>query len=114
MFNKSNKAVFAASIVGLLAVPIASTNAMLSQDKSPFAMTELNGGYMQIADSKCGEGKCGGSKKKEPEGKCGEGKCGGSKKKESEGKCGEGKCGGSKKKESEGKCGEGKCGGSKK
>ena len=78
-----------------------------SASENPFGMTELSSGYM-VADAhegKCGEGKCGGDKKK-AEGKCGEGKCGGDKSKA------EGKCGGDKKK-SEGKCGEGKCGGSK-
>ena len=74
---------------------------------NPFAMTELQNGYMQVAgkDGKCGEGKCGEGKKadaKTEEGKCGEGKCG-------EGKCGEGKKKDDKKKD--GKCGEGKCGG---
>ncbi len=71
---------------------------------NPFAMSELESGYMQLAgkDGKCGEGKCGEGKKagsKDKEGKCGEGKCG------------EGKCGEDKKKGKEGKCGEGKCGG---
>ncbi|TQV82896.1 hypothetical protein [Aliikangiella coralliicola] len=67
-------------------------------------------------DAKCGEGKCGGDKKKKGEGKCGEGKCGGDKaKKKGEGKCGEGKCGGDKKKKKgKEKCGEGKCGDKKK
>ena len=63
---------------------------------NPFAMNELSGGYMQLAEGKCGgskpaEGKCGGSKPAE-------GKCGGStstdEDKKKEGKCGEGKCGG--------------------
>ncbi len=67
---------------------------------NPFGMTELSGGYMQIAM----EGKCGGDKATKAEGKCGEGKCGGDKAMKSEGKCGEGKCGGSKA-SSEGKCG---------
>jgi len=73
---------------------------------NPFAMSELESGYMQVAgkDGKCGEGKCGGDKKKDKEGKCGEGK-------KKDGKCGEGKCGGDKKDKKEGKCGEGKCGG---
>jgi uncharacterized low-complexity protein len=98
---------------------------------NPFAMSELNSGYMQVADMK--EGKCGGAKKESMEGKCGgakkesmEGKCGGAKKESMEGKCGEGKCGGAKempknmegkcggsKATKEGKCGEGKCGGKK-
>jgi uncharacterized low-complexity protein len=47
---------------------------------NPFAMSELQSGYMQLAaEGKCGEGKCGEGKKdaKKKEGKCGEGKCGG-------------------------------------
>ena len=77
-----------------------------AEGANPFAMNELSGGYMQLAEGKCGgkkmEGKCGGKKM---EGKCGEGK-------KMEGKCGEGKCGeGKKDKKKEGKCGEGKCGG---
>ena len=61
---------------------------------NPFGLTELNGGYAQIASShgegKCGAGKCGGSKAAE---KTMEGKCGGSKAAE---KTMEGKCGGAK------------------
>jgi uncharacterized low-complexity protein len=75
-----------------------------AEGANPFAMNELSGGYMQLAEAKCGgkktEAKCGA---KETEAKCGgaktapaEGKCGGSKEedKKKEGKCGEGKCGG--------------------
>ncbi len=86
-----------------------------AEGANPFAMNEMSGGYMQLAEGKCGgsmnsksdmkEGKCGGSMKGEKEGKCGdnkdmkEGKCGGNKdmkdgKGKKEGKCGEGKCGG--------------------
>ena len=83
--------------------------------ENPFGVTELNGGYMQIASShegKCGAGKCGAGKaeeakcgagKKAEEGKCGAGKCGAGKKAE------EGKCGAAPK-PAEGKCGAGKCG----
>ena len=85
---------------------------MAMADTNPFGATELNGGYMQVAGSHAGEGKCGegkcGESKGDKEGKCGEGKCGegkcGESKSDKEGSCGEGKCG-------EGKCGEGKCGG---
>ena len=56
---------------------------------NPFAMSELNSGYMQVADSHMQEGKCGGDKTTK-EGKCGEGKCGGDKGTK------EGKCGGNK------------------
>ena len=43
---------------------------------NPFAMSEMDSGYMQVAgkDGKCGEGKCGEGKKDTKEGKCGEGK----------------------------------------
>ena len=58
------------------------TGNVLASD-NPFGFKEMEGGYQQVA-----EGKCGGMKDKE--GKCGEGKCGG--KKAKEGKCGEGKC----------------------
>lgn len=85
--------------------------------ENPFGMQNLESGYMQVAEAKCGgnmeadktaEGKCGEGKKaaaKDAEGKCGEGK------KDAEGKCGEGKKEAAKTKE--GKCGEAKCGGNK-
>ena len=76
--------------VSLMASPIANAA------ENPFAMNQLQNGYMVAehhGEGKCGEGKCG---EKEAEGKCGE--------KEGEGKCGE------ENKEAEGKCGEGKCG----
>jgi uncharacterized low-complexity protein len=87
-----------------------------SADANPFGIQDLNNGYMQVAEGKCGEGKCGGEKAKEA--KCGgekakEAKCGGEKAKEA--KCGEGKCGegmmNKSEKAKEAKCGEGKCGG---
>ncbi len=104
-----------------------------AQGANPFAMNEMSGGYMQLAEAKCG----GMKKSKDMDGKCGgksmkkdmkDGKCGGAKKKmKKDGKCGEGKCGGKKAKEmkmekdmKDGKCGathqkknEGKCGGKK-
>ena len=86
-----------------------------SEGANPFAMNELSGGYMQLAEGKCGgskaaEAKCGGSKAAEA--KCGgakaaEAKCGGAKATAAEGKCG----GKEEPKKVEGKCGEGKCGG---
>jgi uncharacterized low-complexity protein len=109
---------------------------------NPFALTELNAGYMQTAlaapaeaalpskmpEGACGEGKCGTSMKstslKMPEGACGEGKCGSAMKsvnlntatKMPEGACGEGKCGASMKKSNPGtdkKLFEAKCAGHK-
>ena len=108
MSNQSLKkpiaiAVGATFAAAMTAAPVASA------DANPFGMQSLESGYIQLAEGKCGEGKCGGKMKKEA--KCGEGKCGGKKMKK-EGKCGEGKCGGKKMKK-EGKCGEGKCGGNR-
>ena len=76
-----------------LAGALLATNTVLAADASLDAAASVLGVTSEkAAEGKCGEGKCGGDKKKE--GKCGEGKCGGDKKKE--GKCGEGKCGGNK------------------
>jgi uncharacterized low-complexity protein len=98
----------AAFVTSLAGAPVANAA------ENPFAMSELSSGYMvaEMAEGKCGEGKCGGEKTK-AEGKCGEGKCGGDKAK-AEGKCGGDKAGAEGKAMGEGKCGEGKCGGEKK
>ena len=104
MSEKSFKKPLAIAMGATFAAAL-SASPVASADTNPFGMQNLSGGYMQLAEGKCGEGKCGGDKGKE--GKCGEGNCGGDK--GMEGKCGEGKCGGDKGKE--GKCGEGKCGG---
>ena len=56
-----------------------SASPLASADTNPFGMQNLEGGYMQVAEGKCGEGKCGEGKKADKEGKCGEGKCGGKK-----------------------------------
>ena len=91
-----------------LITSLAASNLSADTSVNPFAMNELSGGYMQLADASSAkksdqEGKSDG-KKTENEGKCGgknemkqnmEGKCGG-KKAEQEGKCGEGKCGSKK------------------
>ncbi|MGB5278845.1 MAG: hypothetical protein WBO73_00435 [Gammaproteobacteria bacterium] len=108
MSDKSFKKPLAIAMGATFAAAL-SASPVANADSNPFGMQNLSSGYMQLAEGKCGEGKCGG--KSEKEGKCGEGKCGG--KSEKEGKCGEGKCGGmkEKEKEKEGKCGEGKCGG---
>ncbi len=101
LFNKS--IISALSFLFVIAFSPIATAA-----ENPFGMS--NTVDMQLADShmegnKCGEGKCGDSKKDrkcddDKKGKCGEGKCGAEMK---EGKCGDGKktrteepkCGGS-------------------
>ena len=69
--------------------------------ENPFGMQNLESGYMQVAEAKCGD-----NMKTDAEGKCGEGK------KAAKGKCGEGKKE-AEAKTKEGKCGEAKCGGNK-
>jgi uncharacterized low-complexity protein len=112
MTDKTMIAKPVAAAVGVAFVSSLAVSTTAVAEDNPFAMTELDSGYMLAGshegeEGKCGEGKCGGEKGEE--GKCGEGKCGGEK--GEEGKCGEGKCGGEK--GEEGKCGEGKCGGDK-
>ena len=67
----------------------ASLSFSLQAAENPFGMSDLDTSTKTAMSSEP-EGKCGGDKK---DGKCGEGKCGGDKKKD--GKCGAGKCGGS-------------------
>jgi uncharacterized low-complexity protein len=73
---------------------------------NPFGMQQLDSGYVQLAEAKAKDGKCG-------EGKCGD-KEAATDTKAKDGKCGEGKCGDNKAegadKVKEAKCGEGKCG----
>lgn len=83
---------------------------------NPFSMQKLDGGYQlaqadKKADGKCGEGKCGGTRKaeeKKPADKNADAKCGAKSK--------DGSCGGAKAedKKKDGKCGEAKCGANKK
>ena len=99
MSQKSFKKPLAIAMGATFAAAL-SASPVANADSNPFGMQDLSGGYMQLAEGKCGEGKCGEGKSKK-EGKCGEGKCGEGKS-EKEGKCGEGKCGeGKMKKEGE-------------
>jgi len=101
MSEKSFKKPLAIAMGATFAAAL-SASPVANADTNPFGMQNLSGGYMQLAEGKCGEGKCGEGKSKK-EGKCGEGKS------EKEGKCGEGKCGEGKAKK-EGTCGESKSG----
>ncbi|MFP4130589.1 hypothetical protein [Thiohalospira sp.] len=109
--HRSSKPVSAA-LGTAFAASLAAGGASADTGANPFGLTDLGSGF-QVAESegRCGEGKCGGDKKKDAEGKCGGDKKG-DKKKDAEGKCGGDKKG-DKKKDAEGKCGEGKCGGSR-
>ncbi|MFA5983762.1 MAG: hypothetical protein WC782_07070 [Methylococcaceae bacterium] len=120
--KKLNKTPFAAAMGTAFISTLAMT--AVQADTNPFGMTELSGGYMQVAEASktpgvkegsCGEGKCGANMKKGTSSKIDEGTCASSKA-GTEAKCGEGKCGESKcgammengkmKKGMEGKCGE--------
>ena len=120
---KLNKAAKSTSIALGVAMTSGISTSIAQADTNPFYATALSSGYMQVAEGKNGEGKCGADKmiKKSSEAKCGADKM---KTKSSEAKCGadkmttkssEAKCGADKKvkKSSEGKCGEAKCGANK-
>lgn len=100
--KKMNKSPLAAA----MGAAIISTATVTAQaEANPFGMTELNGGYMQLA---AGEMACGAnmggmdkSNMQPPQNKTAEGACAGQKStaapapaKAAEGQCGEGKCGG--------------------
>ena len=51
-------------------VSLANT-AVTQAAENPFSMKPLSGGYMVLAEGKCGEGKCGAGKSKGSQGKCG-------------------------------------------
>ena len=79
LITKPVTAALGVAFVSSLAV---STTAVA--DDNPFAMADLDSGYLLAGghegeEGKCGEGKCGGEKATSTEGKCGEGKCGGKK-----------------------------------
>jgi uncharacterized low-complexity protein len=67
---------------------LAASHLSAETNTSPFAMNELSGGYMQLADAssadKSDQDNKSADKKSEKEGKCGEGKCGGQMKKDME------------------------------
>lgn len=112
MSKKSMKPVSLALGTALV-TSLAAGNLAADNVGNPFALNELSGGYMQLADASDTNKPAqdsGKDSKSNMEGKCGEGKCGGKKdmKQNMEGKCG------GKKAEQEGKCGEGKCGSNKK
>ena len=103
MTDKTMIAKPVAAAVGVAFVSSMAVSATAVASDNPFAMADLDSGYLLAGSHEGEEGKCG---EKGEEGKCGEkgeeGKCG---EKGEEGACGE--------KGEEGKCGEGKCGGDK-
>ena len=111
MIKKTSMKSMALAFGTAFAASLAATG-IANAAENPFGITEVNGSFLvaDAADGKCGEAKCGASKKAASEAKCGgekkaasEAKCGGEKKAASEAKCGaekkaakEAKCGGSK------------------
>ncbi|MBA3755687.1 MAG: hypothetical protein H0X02_05440 [Nitrosomonas sp.] len=94
MSKKSMKPVSLAVGAALVTSLTAGNLSADTTTTNPFAMNELSGGYMQLADASStakpdqGSNKDG-DKKPEKEGKCGEGKCGGAMKKNVEDKSSE-------------------------
>lgn len=105
--KKINKTPFAAAMGTAVLSTLAVT--AVHAEANPFAMTDMNSGYMQLAEADA-------AKPGMKEGSCGEGKCGGAMMKSAP-KTVEGACAGNKpaakpaNKAAEGKCGEGMCGG---
>lgn len=89
-----------------MTVALGASGAASADLSNPFGMQQLDSGYVQLAEAKAKDGKCG-------EGKCGD-KEAATESKAKDGKCGEGKCGDNKAEDAnkvkEAKCGEGKCG----
>jgi len=82
MSLKNNSKPLAIALGTAITASLAGTG-VADAGTNPFSMTQLPGGYLQLAEGKCGEGKCGGKMAAEAteasgvkEGKCGEGKCG--------------------------------------
>ncbi len=114
--KNTQKTPLAIAIGTTLLSGLAATAVQAETQTNPFAMTDLDSGYMQLAaadskddsskvkDGSCGEGKCGGKMMEEGAAeKMVEGACAGNKPMPTEEKGTEAKCG-------EAKCGEGKCG----
>jgi uncharacterized low-complexity protein len=61
---------FSVALGTVFTISLANT-AIINAAENPFSMKTLSGGYMVLAEGKCGEGKCGAGKGKGGEGKCG-------------------------------------------
>lgn len=70
MSNKSTLKPLSIALGTVVTVFLANIS-IASATGNPFSMEPLSGGYMMLAEGKCGEGKCGGSKGKGMEGSCG-------------------------------------------
>jgi len=70
MSNKSTLKPLSIALGTVVTISLANVS-IASATGNPFSMEPLSGGYMMLAEGKCGEGKCGGSKGKGMEGSCG-------------------------------------------
>ena len=70
MSNKKSMTTLSIAAGTAFVASLAVSNvANAAEGANPFAMNELSGGYMQLAEGKCGEAKCGANKKAEQEAK---------------------------------------------
>jgi uncharacterized low-complexity protein len=83
MSEKYNSKPLALVLGSAMAATLAGVHSV-NASENPFSMSLLPGGYLQVAEGKCGEGRCGAKTMSTgaaaeagvTEGKCGEGKCG--------------------------------------
>lgn len=61
MTDKTFKKPLAIAMGATFAAAMAASP-VASADANPFGMQEMQSGYLQVAEGKCGEGKCGGDK----------------------------------------------------
>jgi uncharacterized low-complexity protein len=66
-------------VIGAVCTVFLATSAITSAAENPFSIDQAAGGYLMLAEGKCGAGKCGA------------GKCGAGKSSSGEGKCGMGR-----------------------
>lgn len=94
--SKKDESKYLAAAIGTAFAASMAFAGGAAADANPFQASDLDSGYLQLADAHAGD--------KDAEGKCGEAKCGGDKaekKEDAEGSCGgdkdaEGSCGGDK------------------
>ena len=58
-------------VLGVVFTVSLANTTITNAAENPFSIKSVSGGYIMLAEGKCGEGKCGASKDKGAEGKCG-------------------------------------------
>jgi len=58
-------------VLGVVFTVSLANTTITNAAENPFSIKSVSGGYIMLAEGKCGEGKCGASNDKGAEGKCG-------------------------------------------